>query len=318
MEYEPVTHTTADRRLGRLPSGAEVGVTVHRYVGGDGPTVHVQAAQHGIELNGAAALRRLHGRLVSGTVAGTVVVVPVANPLAFDHRSYLTPAAYDALNPNLNRVWPGDDGGSLQERLAARLWELVREADAVVDLHTGTADTLEHVRFRPEAPESRALAEAFGSEYLLADRANAMEDGGGKLRAAAVRADIPAVTAELANSRTVAHSAADAGADGVWNVLRELDVLPDSPVSTPSPAVLEDDAASPRAASSGLFELRPDVSVGDRVDAGDELGAVFCPSSFERLQTVTVGSSGVLYSLAREAVVVAGERLAGVATPVEG
>ena len=54
MSHERVTHTTTERTLGRLPSGADVAVTVHRYEGGDGPTVYVQAAQHGIELNGPA------------------------------------------------------------------------------------------------------------------------------------------------------------------------------------------------------------------------------------------------------------------------
>jgi predicted deacylase len=320
MGFEPVAHASTDRSLARLPSGTEVSVTVHRYVGGSGPVVYVQGAQHGIELNGPAALRRLHGRLLDSEIAGTVVVVPVVNPLAFDHRSYLTPAEYDARNANLNRVWPGDDAGTLQERMAARLWDLVTGADAVVDLHTGTADMLEHVRFRRDAPEARTLAEAFGTEHLLADEDDTATDedgappGGsfsGKFRSAAARAGIPAVTAELANSRRVARPAIETGVAGVSDVLRELDVL--AGASGDWEGTLLVDGGSPRASVSGLFELRSGLGVGDTVAAGAALGGVYCPSSFDRLETVTAGTTGVVYSLAREAVVVAGERVAGVA-----
>lgn len=316
MDYQPATHSHTDRPLGRLPSGREVAVTVHRYAGGDGPTVYVQAAQHGIELNGVAALRRLHDRLDGVEIAGTVVLVPVVNPLAFDHRSYTTPAEYDALNPNFNRVWPGDADGSFQERLADRLWDLVATADAVVDLHTGTADMLEHVRYPPGVERAAALARAFGVDYVMADSDDTGSDPefSGKFRTAAARSGIPAVTAELANSREVAHDAIETGVDGVCNVLRQLDVLRGEAPADADQTHLRNDLSPVLASESGLFELRQDVGVGDRLAAGTELGTVYDPSTFEPRQTVTTDQTGIAYSLAREAVVVAGERVAGLAS----
>ena len=311
MEYEPVTHAATERSIGRRPSGASVSVTVHRYAGGSGPAVYVQATQHGIELNGPAALRRLHGRLTDAALAGTVVVVPVANPLAFDDRSYISPVAFDARNPNLNRVWPGDDGGSFVERLAARLWGLVDGADAVVDLHTGTPDMLEHVRITEES-SARTLATAFGTDHLLVD---SVDDGtSGTLRAAAERAGVPALTVELANSRAVSRDAVETGVGGVENVLRELNLLETAPTGTPEQTVLRDDARDVITEASGLFEPRADVSVGEHVEAGETLGTVHCPRSFERLRTVTAPEAGVPYSLVRGGAVVEGERVAGVAT----
>ncbi|MFB6092710.1 MAG: succinylglutamate desuccinylase/aspartoacylase family protein [Haloquadratum sp.] len=336
MDSEPVTHTTTDRRLGHLPSGRDVSVTVHRYTGGDGPTLYVQAAQHGIELNGPAALRRLHDRLREAAVAGTVVVVPVANPVAFDHRSYLTPEAYDALNSNFNRIWPGDREGSFQEQLVANLWPLVESADAAVDLHTGMPEMLEHVRYRERDGDARELAAAFGTDYLLAgpepDGADTVEgsetaegepggssigdDFAGKFRAAATRIGVPTITAELSNSRTVGHDAVETGAAGVWNVLSVLDMVAEPPASHGRQQVLRDDAPRVAARASGLFERRSDLAVGDDVAADDELGAVFDPASFERLETITAPADGVVYSAPRGGVVVAGERLASLATRV--
>jgi len=312
MDTRPVDHTTTHRRLGRLPSGSPVQTTVHRYEGGAGPTVYVQAAQHGIELNGPAALRRLHERLCDAAIAGTVVAVPLVNPLAFDHRSYVAPPSLDAFNPNLNRVWPGDEEGTLQERMAANLWDLVTDADAVLDLHTGTADMLEHVRYVAGDDTARSLAEVFGTEYLLADP-QPDDDHAGKLRTAAARASLPAITVELSNSRTVAHEAIEAGVAGVVNVLREVGVLAEASDARSERVVLDGDTEPTTATTSGLFETRPDVAVGDSVTAGEELGTLYCPSSFERLATVTAETDGVVYTLTREGIVVAGERLAGVA-----
>jgi predicted deacylase len=308
MAYTSVTHTTTDRRLGRLPSGRDVSVTVHRYVGGPGPTVYIQAAQHGIELNGPAALRRLHDHLADAAIAGTVIVVPVVNQLAFDHRSYMTPGEYDVMNPNLNRVWPGDSSGSLQEQFAARLWELVKDADAAVDLHTGTADMLEHVRCRAGDSAAERLAEAFGTSYRLTDGHGDTDDNGsgGTFRAAASAAGIPVITAELSNSRRV---------DGILNLLRERAVLPTEPEPQAAQTVLRNDAEAVTASGSGLFECRPDIAVGDTVDAEERLGTIYEPSSFEQQQVVSATERGVLFSLARESVVVKGERLAGIATP---
>lgn len=315
MEYSPVTHTTTERRLARLPSGQTVSVTVHRYVGAPGPTVYVQATQHGIELNGPAALRRLHGRLRDAAIAGTVIAVPVANPPAFDHRSYMSPAAYDALNPNMNRTWPGDPDGSLQQRAVTRLWELVEGVDAVVDLHSGTADMMTHVRHADAAPDARRLAEAFGTAYRFVDTVDSGEDGhaGGTLRAAAADAGVPAITAELANSGRVSPAAAETGASGVVNVLRSLDVLEANPRERDAQTVLRPDGISITATESGLFEPASDVEIGTSVAAGDTLGAVYSPSTFERLEVVTAEADGLVYSIPRGATIIAGERAVGIA-----
>jgi predicted deacylase len=316
MATEPVTHTTTERSLVGLPSGSEVAVTVHRYEGHTGPTVYIQAAQHGIELNGIAALRRLHDDLMAAEIQGTVIVVPIANPPSFDHRSYVTPQALDAFNSNLNRVWPGDATGTFQERLAEHLWRVIEGADAVIDLHTGTPDMLEHVRFQGE-DGSHALAEAFGLDHLLLDPLEEQDpdDFSGKLRKAAAHADIPAIAPELSNSRQVDYDAMGRGVAGIENVLRELDVL-QANSDPPSIDTIFQTAEYITAAVSGLFEPTPDIEVGEHVEPETELGTVYNSATFAEQQTVTAGSSGIVYSLTRESVVVAGEKLAEVGAVV--
>ena len=314
-------HVAEEVTLARMPSGTEVTTTVHTYDGGaGGPTVYVQAAQHGREVNGTEMCRRLHAELLGRSLAGRVVVVPVADPLTFDRVSYTTPEALDSVNANMNRVWPGDASGTLHERMAARLWEYVETADAVVDLHTGSPDMLTHVVFREGDAESRALAEAFGTDLLLSEEAGEDADAewrdrdfDGKLRVAATRADVPAVTPELSHNKQVVEGAVEAGVDGTLNVLRHCGVLDADPVDTGAATLARNHLGTVAAAESGLFVPDTNRALGEHVDAGERVGTLYDPATYETLQTVETDRAGVLYSLTKEATVTAGESLVKVA-----
>lgn len=314
-------HTTERVTLARLPSGVAVETTVHRYAGVEsGPTVYVQAAQHGREINGTEVLRRLHGRLAADVQAGEVIAVPVANPLTFDRVSYTTPEQLDSVNANMNRVWPGREAGTLHQRMAARLWEYASEADVLVDLHTGSPDMLPHVVYTADDERSASIAETFGTDLLLAEPAD--EDApeewrrrgfDGKLRVAAAREGIPAITPELAHNKQFVESAIETGVTGLCNVLRDCDVLAGSPVTNGTVRHARNHLGNVDATDSGLFRVTADYELGAIVPNGATLGAVYDPATYDRLQTVRTDREGILYALTREATVTVGDRLVGIA-----
>lgn len=308
MSDRDISHTVESVPLVRLPSGRTVETLLHRYRGEQsGPTVYLQALQHGGEVNGAAVLRRLHDRLLDGPLRGEVLAVPVANPFAFDHRVYMSPTRLDAINSNMNRLWPGDPDGTLMERLVDTLWDRASEADAILDLHTGGPYMCSHTRFTPDDGASRDLATAFGIELLVADGAPiANQDDGaqGKLREVAAAAGIPAITPELAHSREIVESAVETGVAGIERVLVELD-LREGSVPETDPTVGRG-KTSIFTEESGLFRSR-DVTVGDHLRRGAEIGEVFDPTSYERLQTVTADREGLLLSMNRGSTVMEGE-----------
>lgn len=316
-----MSHRAEEVVLARLPSGVPVRTVVHTYEGdAPGPTVYVQAAQHGREVNGTEVLRRFDEELDTGELAGTVVAVPVADPLTFDRVSYTTPETLDSVHANMNRVWPGDPEGSLHERMAASLWRHAGGADAIVDLHTGSPDMLTHVVYTEDHDASEELAEAFGTDLLLSEEAGDRaspewhERGfAGKLRVAAAGMDIPTITPELANSRQFDEDAIDTGLTGLFNVLRELDMLPGDPVPNGDPDYCRNHLGTVEAADSGLFRPEPDLAVGDEMAAGDPLGVLYDPTTFDVLQNAEADRDGILYDLAREATVTAGAALGGVA-----
>jgi len=339
-------HDARDLVLARLPSGVPIRTTVHVYGEGDlvggpdgpeldvppdgGPVVYAQAAQHGREVNGTAVLRRLHERLtgagegaIDAELAGTLVTVPVADPLTFDRVSYTAPESLDAVHSNMNRCWPGDADGTLHERMAARLWRFAGAADAVVDLHTGSPAMLTHAVYMRDDAACRGLAEAFNTNLLLAEAAGDEADAewaergfAGKLRVAATREGIPTVTPELAHSREVVPEAVAVGVDGTVGVLRHERVLPGEPAPWDG-TVARNHLGRVEAADSGLFTPERGLSIGDEVEAGDRLGVVHDPATFEPLQTAAADRDGIVYSIAREATVTAGETLVGVAERLE-
>jgi len=318
-------HDTERVTLARLPSGVELTTTVHTYGDGDGPTLYVQAAQHGQEINGSEVLRRFHGEMLARQeeFSGTVVAVPVADPITFDRVSYTAPESLDSVTANMNRCWPGDEDGTLHERMAATLWEYAGEADAIVDLHTGGLEMLTHAVYLKGDEACRALAEAFGVDLLLAEAAGDDADAewqerdfGGKLRVAATRAGIPTITPELAHNTELVEEAIDTGVVGLLEVLRHLDMLPGETAPTHA-TIARNHLGRVMAADSGLFHVDGDVELGDRVEPGDHVGVVYDPTSYEVLQEVTVDREGVVYSLEKEATVTAGSTLVGVALLLE-
>ena len=345
-------HTSRSLTLARLPSGVPIRTTVHAYGEGelvdgddgpeldapdDAPVIYAQAAQHGREVNGTAVLRRLHDRLVgdeaadgpeagptAADLAGTLVTVPVADPLTFDRVSYTTPEPLDSRQPNMNRCWPGDPEGSLHERMAARLWAFASEADAVVDLHTGSPSMATHTVYMRGDEDCRGLAEAFGTDLLLAEAAGDDADTewdergfAGKFRVAATREGIPTITPELAHSREVVPAAVETGVAGMVGALRREGVLAGEPEPWDG-VVARNHLGRVTAADSGLFVPDPDLGVGDRVTDGERVGEVFDPTTFETLQVARADRDGIAYSVARESTVTAGATLVGVAERIDG
>ena len=312
MTQAATSHETEHLELARLPSGHPVVTTLHRYRGRpSGPTVYLQALQHGGEVNGPEVLRRLHDRLLAADLQGSVVAVPIANPLAFDHREYLAPRRLDAMHANMNRIWPGDPDGSLLERMVDRLWSVAGEADAIVDLHTGGPYMLSHTRFTPDDPRSRELATAFGIDPIVAEGEAPSETDTemGKLRTVGAREGIPTITPELAHSREIVEASVEAGIEGVENVLRTMEML-DGPVQRHEPTV-GTEVESVFADASGLF--RSDgVSVGDTLSTGTTIGEIYDPRTYEVLQSVEVDEPGLVLSLNRGSTVVEGESVASI------
>ncbi|MCD6034171.1 MAG: hypothetical protein K0S78_6357 [Thermomicrobiales bacterium] len=148
-----------------------------------GPTLLAVAGVHGDEYEGMAAVREVFAALDPGTMSGSLLAIPVANPLAYAARTRSTPSEVDGLN--LARVFPGDAGGTVTQRLAHHLLCLVERnvgaGDLFVDLHSGSADVAfaAMAGFRDVPGSGREASEEAARHFGLA---TPKQRGGGSRR----------------------------------------------------------------------------------------------------------------------------------------
>lgn len=118
-----------------LGNGHELSVGVHEITGSHpGPTIGLSGGLHGDEPDTVEFLRRFIERMRRVSFSGTILVLPCANPLAYESRTRNTPN--DMMD--LNRVFPGDPDGTLTQQLAAKIYPFfAQRCDYFVDIHCG-------------------------------------------------------------------------------------------------------------------------------------------------------------------------------------
>jgi len=73
----------------QMPDGSFVEVSYFKLEGGSGgPVVYIHATQHGVELTGIYTIKLLLDSVLGMNVNGTIILVPVANPLAVRWRRH--------------------------------------------------------------------------------------------------------------------------------------------------------------------------------------------------------------------------------------
>ena len=202
-----------------------------------GPVLFVNAGVHGGEYPAVEAVIRLSKTLDPKKISGTVILLPVLNLPAFRTR---TPFVCPIDNINPNRVFPGDPRGSYSEQMThALINEFVVYADAYVDLHGGDIPEalVPFVICRSGDDEvsrrSKAIAMAFGLQYVLTVSKPVQPAKGQSSYAAAAEKEIPAILAEAGGVGQMQEEAVELLASGVLNVMRHLGMIAgDTPATT--------------------------------------------------------------------------------------
>src|SRR5207302_1171863 len=116
------------------------GLPVHVLVGSKTrPCLALMAGVHGDEYDGILALQEVTREIEPSRLQGALIVIPVANPFAFEQSQRRTPED----DKDLNRVFPGSSRGTFSDRLADRLClGVLQGADLVFTLHGSTSDGL--------------------------------------------------------------------------------------------------------------------------------------------------------------------------------
>jgi len=260
-----------------MPDGSTVDIPVVVVNGQEeGPTLYVQAAQHGVELNGAEVIRAWADKLLPSELAGAFIGVPIANPLAAlrTRRHFYQMQDGETYGPHphqMNRCWPGDAGGNDTERLALALYnEAATQADYAIDLHAWELWMASATLPCGWLEESVELAKLFGLRLVLVRGEPAAPDSpqGRLFHHVLCDRGVPAIAVELRGQRDIVPSSIEEGIRGLGNVLRGLGMIEGKPEPTPDQIVVERrafDEALVRIHSPATGLIIPEVQVGSEV-----------------------------------------------------
>jgi len=289
---------------------------------GEGPTVILQAGNHGDEYEGPITLGELIRELDPGTVSGRIIFLPAVNVPAVLAGRRTSPV--DGLN--LNRTFPGNPEGTITQQISAYVSNVVMPmGDAYVDLHSGgsSLSILPSAIIEPASdPELRqrnvAAVLAFDAPLTV------VIDNLGEPRtstATSVRAGLVTVGTEMAGAGTVSIDALDICRRGVRNVLSHFGVLP--PTGGKAMARPESILRIPGhdgyvlATADGVFE--PFHPLGEAVRAGQQAGRIHNLGDPGRApETLFYLADGIVYGRRQPGRVVAGNCCVTVAARYDG
>ncbi len=183
-----------------------------------GPVVFVSAAIHGDEIIGTAIIQRLAQELRPAALAGTLLLVPVANIFGFLNRSRYLPDRRD-----LNRSFPGSAGGSLAGQMANIFYREVVERSALgIDIHSAAIHRYNLPQIRIAAGNSQLveLAMAFGAPVIIE---SPLRDG--SLRDLAHKKGVDMLLLEAGEALRFDRLSVETGVAGVGRVLAHLGMI---------------------------------------------------------------------------------------------
>jgi N-alpha-acetyl-L-2,4-diaminobutyrate deacetylase len=289
---------------------------------GQGPTVILQAGNHGDEYEGPITLGELIRDLDPGLVSGRIIFLPAVNTPAVLAGRRTSPV--DGLN--LNRTFPGDATGSITQQISAYVSTIIMPlGDAYVDLHSGGSS----LNILPSAiiePADDPVLRRKNIAAVLAFDAplTVVIDNLGEPRtstATSVRAGLVTVGTEMAGAGTVSIDALGICRRGVRNVLSHFGVLPPTrpaPVAHPEKILrIPGHDGYVLATTDGVFE--PFHALGTSVRAGQEAGRIHKLGDPSRVpETLFYAADGIVYGRRQPGRVVVGNCCVTVASQYDG
>lgn len=263
--------------VGELQDGTIVNIPVILVHGKkSAPILYVDAAAHGPEIGGTGTIIKIIREKVDPNILnGSIIAIPVANPLAFRYARY-TPLQDEV---NLNRSYPGDPNGTITQRIAHSIWQqAASKANYIITFHANSNPCIPYIYIKPKfaknqetLEKAQVMAEAFGVTIIHGNGKVA-----GNLAATAVANGIPGMGVELMGARRIEKSSVEVGVRGLLNVMKSLGMIDGEIEEQTGVRVLKGTFWSGphvRANHGGLVELEKEP--GEAISKGEVIARIF-------------------------------------------
>jgi predicted deacylase len=331
-ELEVAAGATGFTRLpvASLLVGTTLTLPVHVVHGREpGPVLGLMSGVHGAEYLPMRVLRQAIAQLDPAELRGTVLALPVANPVSFMQNSRIT-LEDDIDFGNLNRVFPGVRDKSLfgvgeshpsDRTLTEMIAEVISQQflprlDHLLDFHTHFRQVSVVKVIRKQGGTAQhdrvatGMARAFGLG-LIHGSAMTPSTATGYAAELGISSCVPEVGG-TALTESFQIQCVDTCVTGIWNILRYLEMLPGQP-ELPERQLVFQRVPHVRPTVPGYLVTHydPEALLGDGragvpVKAGDALGTIFDPHTFAEVETLTAPVDGVLYMTRRSGPIEAG------------
>jgi predicted deacylase len=269
-----------ETRILEIPAGVDAGTQIPISIirgARPGRVLALIAGNHGYEYPPILALQQLPARIDAAQLAGTLILVHVANMPSFLGRTiYFSPVD----GKNLNRAYPGKADGTISQRIAYAITnEVIEKADVVLDLHCGDGNEWlrPYVYQTVTGTESLdaaigRLALAFGIDHILIDRKRPTDPAQSVYcSTTAITRGKPAMTIECGGLGGREPEAIETILRGILGVMRELGMTESGPEPVTKPVYL-DRAADVVSPATGI--LYPRVAPDQMVNQGAILAEI--------------------------------------------
>ncbi len=281
----------------------KTGTTLGFYTyGEDRPTILIMSAMDGFSATCVYANYLLMKELEAlDRIDGSISFLPVANPLAFRLGTPISPLD----SKDLDAVFPGDEQGSVTERVAWEIWRRASQSDYVIHLKTASQRCVSHVKgMHRDFIHVRNLASQIALSLVVQSSGQP-----GALITEMAHEGIPAVRIEMrGEAGGVDAQAAVEVREAIMNLLRLKDMIPGERIDSSSTHTGRHQCVN--VDEEGFFT--PIARLGEFVKSGDVIGRIQ-----EKIDVITP-YDGALLSLSRMRYVFEGDKIAGIAPPIGG
>jgi len=287
LAQDTFTVGTATARRGQkaygsveVPAGVDAALSIPVVVAHgakQGPVLALVSGAHGTEYASIIALEKVIDRIDPAALSGTVIIVPLVNVNSFEKK---VPHVNPTDNKSMNRFYPGRlDGTQTERALFMMTKEVVDRSNYLIDLHGGDLDeSLRPYSYWPLSGNaqqdqiSRDMVLAFGLDHIIISADRPKDPAASRyLDNTANTRGKPAIAAEAGYAGTTETDDVEVLANGCFNVMRYLKMLPGAVMPVANPVWIEK-VETVSSDQNGIFY--PLVKRGTFVQQGMKIGYV--------------------------------------------
>lgn len=280
-----------------LPVDEVLEIKKHR-IGKCGKRICIVTGIHGDELEGQYVAYELSRRLENDpeSLSGLVDIYPAMNPFGIDSITRGIPA----FDLDMNRIFPGNDHGDMNEYIAAQIVKDMMGTDLCIDIHASNIFLTEVPQIRINELHKKRLvpiAEKANVDFIWVHGASTVLES--TFAYSLNSAGVPTLVVEMGVGMRITKEYGDQLTDGILSLMRNMGIWDKDVEGIRKPVISYDedgrDVCYLNAPVSGVFIK--DMCHGSLVSTGDHIGRIVNPLSGELLAEINAPDDGWLFTI---------------------